>query len=147
MRPLPPVLRFPPLVACAPLALLVACGGNPQTASAPTVSAAGSLPAIEAEDTTQLAAIITAPVTEPGRLKGLSPLQVKAVLGKPMFTRRDAPAEIWQYRGRACTLDVFLYDDSTGQKVAHYAVRSINAVGEKECFDELTAGNRATPTS
>lgn len=140
-------MRLRLLAAFGPLALLVACGGNPQTASGPTVALEGPLPPAEAEDTPALAVLPAAPVTEPARLKGLSPLQVKAVLGTPMFTRRDSPAEIWQYRGRGCTLDIFLYDDNTGQTVAHYAVRSAAALGEKECFDELTSKSRAVPTS
>ncbi|HSV29486.1 MAG TPA: hypothetical protein VLL76_08000, partial [Candidatus Omnitrophota bacterium] len=86
-------------------------------------------------------------VTEPARLKGLNPLQVKAVLGKPVFTRRDAPAEIWQYRSRACTLDVFLYDEKNGQSVAHVAVRSPQPMDEKDCFSDLTARSRGIPTS
>lgn len=140
-------MRLRPLAAATPLLLLVACGGNPQTASGPTVAGGGSMPAVEAEEAPALAALPAAPVTEPARLKGLSPLQVRAVLGTPVFMRRDAPAEIWQYRGRGCTLDVFLYDDKAGQSVAHYAVRSAIALGEKECFDELTGKARAVPTS
>ncbi|MEW5726206.1 MAG: hypothetical protein AB1918_00125 [Pseudomonadota bacterium] len=141
-------MRLRPIAAFAPLVLLAACGGNPQ-AQGLVVSGGpdGALPPVRAEDGPELAALTPAPVDEPAELKGLSPIQVKAVLGKPMFTRRDAPAEIWQYRGRACTLDLFLYDDSAGQKVAHYAVRSVNAVGEKECLDELMAGSRGVPTS
>jgi hypothetical protein len=89
------------------------------------------------------------PVTLPGgaeaaKLKGLSAVQVKSVLGQPAYTRRDAPAEIWQYRGRACTLDVFLYDTNGTATVAHSAVRSQGgAVSEKDCLDELLGRAKA----
>jgi hypothetical protein len=123
------------LAVLAPVALLAACG--PTTSARPTV--AGTLPEIATEDeAAQLAALETAPVTEPARLKGLSPIQVKAVLGHPGFTRRDTPAEIWQYRGRACTIDLFLYDEPGGKRVAHVALRNGSGpVDEKACFQEL----------
>jgi len=31
------------------------------------------------------------------------------ILGKPNFTRRDHPAEIWRYHDRACILDIYFY--------------------------------------
>ena len=71
------------------------------------------------------------------QLKGLTPVQLRQVLGAPGFQRRDAPAEIWQYRGAGCTLDLFLYDDSAGQKVVHWSVRSPSRVGDAECFHQL----------
>lgn len=86
-------------------------------------------------------------VTEPARLKGLNPLQVRSVLGRPVFTRRDAPAEIWQYRARACTLDLFLYDEGGGQTVAHYAMRGSQPINESACFEELTGRDHGIPSS
>lgn len=74
---------------------------------------------------------------DPSRLKGLSPTQIRSVLGKPVFTRRDAPAEIWQYRSRACTLDLFLYDEGGSQTVAYYAVRGPQPINEGQCVGDL----------
>lgn len=71
------------------------------------------------------------------QLKGLTPVQLRQALGSPGFQRRDAPAEIWQYRGAGCTLDLFLYDSSAGQKVEHWAVRSPARVGDAECLHQL----------
>lgn len=131
------------LVAFAPLILLAACGGAP---NAGPNAWGGKDATYSGRGTNDQASLPTGPVAEPARLKGLSPLQVKSVLGKPIFTRRDAPAEIWQYRSRACTLDLFLYDEGASQTVAHYAVRSPQPVAEKECFDELVSRNRGIPT-
>ncbi len=140
-------MRLRPIAAFAPLALLAACGGNPQ-GQGPVVSAEpGTLPPVTAEDAPEQTALVSPLVAEPAALKGMSPIEIKAVLGAPVFTRRDAPAEIWQYRGHACTLDLFIYDGSTGQTVAHYAIRSVNAIGEKECFEELRAVRRSAPSS
>lgn len=98
------------------------------------------------KDGDQLAAL-PGGLSEPSRLKGLNTLQVKSVLGRPGFTRRDAPAEIWQYRGRACTLDLFLYDDDGHQVVTHYAMRGTQPLDERGCIDELTGRGRAAPMS
>ena len=127
-------MRLVHFAALLPLALLVACGGNPQRsgmAPSPGGTATGSEEQTAARPSGGTGA-------DPSRLKGLSPMQVRAVLGKPMFTRRDAPAEIWQYRGRACTIDLFLYDEAGGQQtVTHVAVRSQQPVNESQCMGEL----------
>lgn len=127
-------MRLAHFAAFVPLALLVACGGNPHRNG--LAHGAGGMTG-DAGDA-QVAALPGGTGADPSRLKGLSPLQVRAVLGKPMFTRRDAPAEIWQYRGRACTIDLFLYEDGGKQTVTHVAVRSQQpAVNESQCFGEL----------
>lgn len=143
-------MRLARLFALGSVALLAACAGNPQ--ARPGIH--GGPIDLSADDMmaeSRQQAALPAPggtVTEPARLKGLDPLQVRSMLGMPVFTRRDAPAEIWQYRGRACTLDLFLYDEAAGtQKVAHYAVRGTQPVSERDCMDELTTRNRGVPTS
>lgn len=145
-------MRFARFAALAPLALLVACGGNPQRSGIAGAGSPGGFDqfgadALRGQQSTLLPGGTGA---DPTRLKGLSPLQVRAVLGKPMFTRRDAPAEIWQYRGRACTIDLFLYDEGGSQTVTHVAVRSPQPVNESQCMGELVgrAGrDEATPSS
>lgn len=143
-------MRFVRYAFLAPLALLVACGGNPQRVGALGADGAAGLDQFGAD-----ASHGTQSVLLPGgtggdfaRLKGLSPLQVRAVLGKPMFTRHDAPAEIWQYRGRVCTIDLFLYDDGGNQTVAHVAVRSQQQpVNDGQCMNELISRRDDNPTS
>ena len=34
---------------------------------------------------------------------------VVALLGEPDFRRVEPPAEVWQYRGADCVVDLFLY--------------------------------------
>ncbi len=136
-----------------PLALLTACGGAAPNAR-PNASSDATFDFFGADalrGSSQQQAAIPGTGADPSRLKGLSPIQVRSVLGKPVFTRRDAPAEIWQYRGRACTLDLFIYDENGGQKVAHYAVRSPQQqakINESQCLSELVGDNaKAVPTS
>ncbi|MBC7908333.1 MAG: hypothetical protein H7Y60_16520 [Rhodospirillaceae bacterium] len=140
-------MRLVRYAVLAPLAFLVACGGAPQTGG-PNTLASGVFDFFGADalrGSSQQAALPDG--TDPNRLKGLSPLQVRSVLGKPVFTRRDAPAEIWQYRSRACTLDLFLYDEGGSQTVAHYAVRGQQPVNESQCLGELVGKGQSVPTS
>ena len=126
-------------IAGLPLFALAACGGTvpPPAVAAAQPAAAEAGPVPTPQDATALA--------DPAGLKGLTPAQLRAAFGAPGFTRRDAPAEIWQYRGRDCTLDLFLYDGSAGQTVAHYAVRSDQALPAKACLAELMPHGRAAP--
>ena len=59
----------------------------------------------------------------PVDLTGLGPTELEALLGSPDFRRSEPPAELWQYRGPDCILDVFLYDDSRGYRVVHAETR------------------------
>lgn len=61
---------------------------------------------------------------DPRVLVGLTGAEVADLLGRPGFVRRDAPAEIWQYRGGDCVLDVFLYTEPGGARVQHVELRA-----------------------
>jgi hypothetical protein len=141
-------MRLVRFAVLAPLAFLVACGGNPQRTGALGAGGSGAGDQF-GPDALRSGSVLLPGGTgaDPNRLKGLSPLQVRAVLGKPMFTRRDAPAEIWQYRGRACTIDLFLYDEGGAQTVTHVAVRSQQPVNEGQCMGELVGRAGGNPSS
>ncbi len=60
----------------------------------------------------------------PDALIGAAPARLLATLGRPELQRRERPAEIWQYRGQGCVLDVFLYAVRTdGKQVIHLEAR------------------------
>lgn len=63
-------------------------------------------------------------IFDPNRLLGLRRDDVVALLGTPSLLRRDPPAELWLYEGRACTAHVFLYQTSPGSA---YEVRHVEA--------------------
>lgn len=134
-----------------PVILLAACAQRPQApALVETPAAAADVQKpIEVVHPVPQSAMppATVKISEPSRLKGLTPLEVKEVLGQPGFLRRDAPAEIWQYRGRGCTLDLFIYDLGTGQKVDHWAVRSPARVNDADCFQQLVSQGQPQPGS
>jgi len=70
-------------------------------------------------------------------LKGLSKADIERRFGTPAFRRTDPPAEMWQYRTRTCSLDLFLYrQPNKSVTVSHAAVRGPSGapVGEAECL-------------
>ncbi|MDA8231147.1 MAG: hypothetical protein M0006_07405 [Magnetospirillum sp.] len=134
-------MRLPRAIAVAPLFLVAACAAGVDGGSAGAPSGEQAPPKVQDAPGNAAARAIV----EPSRLKGLTAIQVKALLGAPGFTRRDAPAEIWQYRSGRCTLDLFLYDGAAGQTVEGYDVRSSDSMAEKDCFDTLVQVGRALP--
>ena len=74
--------------------------------------------------------------------KGQKTASVVSVIGRPDFVRKDGPAQIWQYRSRACILDLFVYGGKPDQKIAHSELRG-SAVGKAPatgCFAKLLEG-------
>lgn len=74
-------------------------------------------------------------------LSGQNRAQVMALLGAPRFKRQDNPAEIWQYQGPGCFLDIFLYREKGGDtyRVRHFETRGglEKSVSETDCFAGL----------
>ena len=85
------------------IALLGACSAAPRPEAPAAAAAAG-------------------PIAMPS-LTGLSAEQVVALLGAPDFRRAEPPAELWQYRGADCVLDIFLYDGADGFHVVRSETR------------------------
>ena len=125
----------------APLLLLGACAQGPQLGGTgldgkPGASGLGKNGPVD------LAAI-----KEPSRLLGLTSGQVQQVLGRPGFQRVDASAEIWQYRGQGCILDVYIYEQGNSHVVDYWAVRSPVRVNDADCFQQLVAQRDPQPGS
>ena len=85
------------------IAILGACSAAPPPGAPPPAAATG-------------------PIAMPS-LTGLSAEQVEALLGAPDFRRAEPPAELWQYRGVDCVLDIFLYDGADGFHVVRSETR------------------------
>lgn len=99
------------------LSLLAACSSpSGLSAAKPPPAPVAAAPPVASHPVLEVAQL--------GSLKTMSSQALVARLGEPDFTRHDPPAEIWQYRGSTCVLDVFLYPEDDGQmKVAHAATR------------------------
>ena len=82
------------------------------------------------------------PIDTPKALIGRESEEVTKLLGKPAFARRDGGAEIWQYRGKACILDVFLYKGQLGRLVEHAELRRRDEgeISDRDCLADVLAG-------
>lgn len=76
---------------------------------------------------------------DPKQLFGLDGHRIATLLGPASFVRRDGPAEVWQYRAKACVLDVYLYKDRKGLTVAHVDLRKRKkaTLPPRRCFAAL----------
>jgi hypothetical protein len=131
--------------------LLAACGGNAGrngAASPGSVNSGGrggkdsSQASLPPPSSKELAA-------DANRFKGLAARDVTAALGDPNYRRRENPAEIWQYYGRDCVLDLFLYDESGTKRVSFVDLRSrvVGQTPNAQCLSDLLAGKRGQPAS
>ncbi len=70
---------------------------------------------------------------------GLGTEAVEKLLGAPEMVRRDAPAEVWQYRSEACVVDLYLYPAQAAYRVAYIEARDPSAasVAADNCFASL----------
>ena len=146
-----PKLSMAAVVLLAALGL-AACAQQSRTSAAAPGKAAAATPANP--NATALAVPLAVPSAvpstvplapkiypPPSHLAGLYGEQVIGLLGSPGFKRKDDPALIWQYRTKACALDLFLYraGDETPYRVRHFEARSRGkeAVSARDCFVSL----------
>ncbi len=136
--------KLKPLAAMAGLALLLgACaeggglfaglgGGQEQVAGEPAKTG----------ESQQASLPPAPPIDTPKALIGRESAEVAKLLGKPAFARRDGGAEIWQYRGKACILDVFLYKGQLGRLVEHAELRrrGEGEISDRDCLADVLAG-------
>lgn len=127
---------------------LAGCGGADTAKTPPLTTMANRAPPAPVETV----AATTAPQPEkapkpektyppPETLNGLDADGLAQLLGPPRLKRRDDPAEIWQYLGDACALDVFLYRAGKAgtYRVRHFETRGPDRtpVDQNDCFVRL----------
>ena len=83
----------------------------------------------------------------PDRLFGLDRTALGAELGEPALIRREAPAEIWQYRGATCVFDVFFYDAAGTHRVEYLEARDSGAqrIDTRACLNQLLRARMGLP--
>jgi len=81
------------------------------------------------------------PLPDPEKLKGLSPAAVQALMGVPELVHRANHAQTMLFRGKACVLDLYFYEDVTGEGFAlkWYEARNFkgNAIEAALCVQAL----------
>ena len=133
---------------------LAACQAAPEPAPAaepqPAPAEAAQVQAAQVQaGRSETAALPPAPKIDddPARLMGLDRAGLAKLLGDPELTRREPPAEIWQYRGASCVFDVFLYEEAGRQRVTYLEARdgAARRVGARGCLNELLRARLAKP--
>jgi hypothetical protein len=126
--------RAGPGAALAALLLLAACAAKP----GPAIEAA-ALASPDAPAAFDNPAPARAKPADPEAILGLAPDALERLLGRPELVRRDAPAEVWQYRSASCVVDLYLYPERASYRVAYIEARDRSAAGmtPERCFDSL----------
>ena len=120
--------------------VLAACGGSAPkqpTATAVLPAPANPVPEVEKPAKTvqpvapppKQAALPKPPEPEPVddnpmQFMEMTVAQLSEAIGRPHLVRRDGGAEVWQYRGEGCFLDVFLYQQDGVFRVKYVDLRS-----------------------
>jgi len=73
--------------------------------------------------------------------------EIGYLFGKPAFSRRDADAEVWQYKTAACVVEFYFYK---GEKVAHMEARRkdlspVNPGEESQCIGNIRKQSFSAP--
>ncbi len=85
----------------------------------------------------QNASLSSRPRVTADELMGKESQAVQVALGQPRRVRKEAPAEIWQYDGGSCVVDLFLYPEGGAPRVTHIEARdstSGKAVDTNSCL-------------
>jgi hypothetical protein len=137
--------------ATLPFDLPFGTGSEPKAETASETPTQPTAPKIEPEvpPEPETAALPSEPVIDddPARIMGLGAEQLTELLGRPELTRREPPAEIWQYRGQSCVFDVFLYEEAAGRRVTYLEARddSTQRVAARDCLNQLLRARLAKP--
>ncbi len=160
------VLAVLALSACAPLESMqrelfppedAAAGDTQAVSSASRPSTVPPLPRRKPEAISQPAAIadqpkavsdqpeavseLTPAEADPDRLVGLDFDAAKALLGDPVATHEEPPAEVWAYEGGICSFNLFFYpsvDDKVFRVLAYEVTKEIPPA-EEMVAGEMTA--------
>ena len=101
---------------------------GPESPAAPLPESAAAAPAPE-----------LAKPARPEDVLGLAADALEKLLGRPELVRRDAPAQVWQYRSASCVVDLYLYPERASYRVAYIEARDRSAadMAAQRCFDSL----------
>lgn len=85
------------------------------------------------------------PAVRADELMGRDTVGLTGALGEPTRVRKEAQAQIWQYDGGSCVVDVFLYPDGPTHRVAYVEARN-TVNGDKadatRCLGQVQSATR-----
>ena len=118
-------------------------GSDPESVSKTSESDAASGLTTQQDDALvdeQTASVFSSPIDDnPQQFMGLGDQAVMATLGDPDLTRRDGPAEIRQFRGQDCVLDLFMYPAAGDLAVRHVELRgpTLTPADRRACMVDM----------
>ncbi|MFZ5610406.1 MAG: hypothetical protein ACOY99_12455 [Pseudomonadota bacterium] len=127
-----------PLAATGILALaLAACAAPTPPPSPPPEPGPAAVPPDAA-----LAPPVPPALPDPEKLKNRTPAEIAALLGSPGLIRWEGDAQVYQYIGRACVLDLVFYEQGAGAafRLVYFEARdgaSALALDAAPCLDGL----------
>lgn len=83
---------------------------------------------------------------DPAALMRLTEAEVGYLFGQPTQKRRDADAQIWQYKTEACVVDFYFYGQDDGRPVSYIDYRPAGGkpAPQAKCLEKMiTTGNAA----
>lgn len=117
--------------------LLAACETTPEPPAASEDAGAERA----AAETAETAALPPEPEIDddPAQLIGMAPGGLRELLGEPNLMRRENPAQVWQYRGATCVLDLVLYSEAGSDRVTYVEARDRAGAGSetRACLNAL----------
>jgi hypothetical protein len=129
--------------------LLSACAGGADYSAPPQGTQSGSSASAVAPAPSVAALPPPAtPVNPPPdvqQLVGLKGEVLRKWMGDTVFVRHDGIAEIWRFAADTCFLDVFLYREADGLRVAHLDARArqgTQSVLPQTCYGQILAHQR-----
>lgn len=141
--------------------LLAACAGPPPPTVVERVDGAslsqpqGSNAAAPVTAPTLAAMPVPAPAAparrsasapKPGAIINHPGATVRTLLGDPALRRREPPAEVWQYSGEGCVLDITFYPGTNGgpARAAYLESRSLDGtvMEAAACLNGMGSGRR-----
>ena len=131
-------------LAAAALAGCAAASSPPVASTSTDAVAASPVPATAGVNQPRLSTFAT-----PASLLGLPAKELVALLGAPKWTRRERPAQVWQYQGGACVLDVYLYEENGTASVVYAEARgeASQPVTLAHCLERIEAERRSPSPS
>ncbi|NMM44976.1 hypothetical protein HH303_10840 [Rhodospirillaceae bacterium KN72] len=133
-------LRLPLLALCGLLSACISLGETDDTGTSSGAAPSGRATGSSTRTTTALATPDARPVNDdPMQFLGLRSDDIAASLGAPDLIRRDGTAEVRQFHGSACTLDLFLYQTNGVSTVKHVELRgaSLESDARRACLADL----------
>jgi hypothetical protein len=130
--------------ATAGVLSLAACAASQFRPPAGATAAAAPSARSTAAPSEELAAAPAGFTPTADNLMGADPAKLEQWLGKPGLVRLDDPAQVWQYRGQGCVVDVYFYPSGTGMAVSHAEARSQKYTGDpmNPCLALLSQSRR-----